>query len=86
MNLVDDDGSGDDIGWCACGNAWFALAHPEDADDWPDPLVPPAVCIDPEGDITGYAGNLVCIECGRLWTREYLPPVPQLRLVSQDPS
>lgn len=83
MNLVDDDGGGD-IGWCPCGGAWFALAVPDDADDWPDPLVPPAVCISPQGDITGYAGNLRCIECGRLWAVQPEEPRPQLRLVTQD--
>lgn len=48
------------IGWCAgCGAAWFRLAPVDDelSDDT-------AVCVDPSGNVTGYAGQLVCIECG----------------------
>lgn len=54
----------DDYGQCGCGEAWFELQPPEDV-DVEDPV--PAVCIDMQGNITGYAGKLVCISCGEDW-------------------
>lgn len=52
------------FGSCGCGNAWFELAVPDDAENCE---VGPAVCIDVDGNISGYAGKLVCIECGLDW-------------------
>lgn len=72
----DDDG----IGWCACGAAWFELRVFDDPDANPD--IGAAVCINPEGTVTGYAGKLVCLECGADWTPESPPePRPPLRLL-----
>lgn len=51
-------------GQCGCGSAWFELEAPDEAEEY-DPV--PAVCIDTDGNITGYAGKLVCISCGADW-------------------
>lgn len=49
-----------------CGSAWFELAPPPEAIvDVEDDLT--AVCIDPSGSVTGYAGVLRCVDCGELW-------------------
>lgn len=70
----------DDIGWCVCGAAWFQLAIYDDPDA--DPAIGAAVCINPEGTVTGYAGRLVCLECGADWTPGDLPQErPLLRLL-----
>ncbi len=66
----------DDIGWCRCGAAWFELQQYDDLDV--DPEIGPAMCIDPEGSVTGYAGKLVCIECGEDWTPAQQPAVLQV--------
>lgn len=71
------------IGWCRCGAAWFELRTYDDPDA--DPTIAAAVCIDPEGTVTGYAGRLVCLECGADWIPgELSPPLPErplLRLI-----
>lgn len=73
----------DGIGWCGCGAAWFQLRVYDDPDA--DPAIGAAVCINPEGTVTGYAGKLVCLECGADWTPgEPTPPPPErplLRLI-----
>ena len=40
---------------CACGEAWFTLTG-EGA----------AVCLGPDGAITGYAGTFMCTSCGKV--------------------
>lgn len=62
--MLEHDSGG--IGWCGCGAAWFELAPYDDLDA--DADIGAAVCISPEGGITGYAGKLVCVECGQDWT------------------
>lgn len=57
----------DQIGWCSsCGAAWFTLAPFEDDDliASTDEQASTALCVDPDGTVTGYAGKLVCLECG----------------------
>lgn len=39
---------------CGCGEAWFAL-HGRGS----------AVCLGPDGEITGYSGTLKCVSCGK---------------------
>lgn len=73
------DGELEGIGWCACGAAWFELAPFEDTDA--DADIGAAVCISPEGDVTGYAGRLVCTECGEDWAPRQRP---LLRIVKGD--
>lgn len=51
-------------GQCVCGSAWFRL---EQLDEIDEDDVGPAVCIDPDGGVTGYAGKLVCVECEVDW-------------------
>lgn len=75
--MIELDDGGDGIGWCICGAAWFELAQYDDVDV--DPEIGAAVCINPVGDITGYAGKLVCLECGTDWMPA--PPHPPLRLI-----
>lgn len=68
------------FGSCICGGAWFELALPDDAEGTD---CPPAVCIDVEGNINGYAGKLVCIECGTDWDPHcvFTPGSGHLRVV-----
>jgi len=47
-----------DVTRCTCGSEWFRL-HGHDQE-------PPAVVLDSEGRITGYAGHLECNDCGRM--------------------
>lgn len=54
----------DPVGTCRCGSPWFYLEIPEDDES---SSLEPAVCINAEGDITGYAGQLVCCDCGKIW-------------------
>ena len=61
MNDVDDD----TFGQCVCGSGWFELALPDDLPE--EATCGPAVCIDTNGLVTGYAGKLVCLECGVDW-------------------
>lgn len=74
-----DDQLGDSFGVCPCGSAWFELANPADAES--DELGP-AVCIDLEGNVTGYAAMLICVQCGLDWYPARLETGPShLRLV-----
>lgn len=52
--------SADDPATCACGSAWWVLKGPSDFDR----LGNGAVTATTTGRITGYAGALVCLECG----------------------
>lgn len=65
----------DDIGFCPCGGAWFEVLPPEDADENEVGVV----CVDTEGEVTGYAGRLACAECYREWAPNN--PGRHLRLV-----
>lgn len=70
-------------GECAgCGGAWFELQPPDDAEEIPEGCGP-AVCVSPTGAITGYAGKLVCIECGTDFTPglTFRPTRSHLRVV-----
>lgn len=74
----------DDYGSCPeCGDAWFDIAKPPDAPFSTDPLSKPGVCIDDEGNVTGYAGVLSCLGCGAIW-RHKNPQRPFLRLVQDE--
>lgn len=48
----------DEVTRCACGSEWFRL-HGYEGE-------PPAVVMDAEGRITGYAGRLACDQCDRM--------------------
>lgn len=61
MHLDDED-----FGSCPCGSAWFVLEVPDEAVG----DCRPAVCIDEDGNINGFAGKLVCIECEQDWNPE----------------
>lgn len=59
--------SDDQIGWCrSCGAAWFTLAPFDDEEIIASTTedIGTAVCVNPDGAITGYSGKLVCLECG----------------------
>lgn len=43
---------------CSCGSAWFGLRGASETSEIG------AVTVAPSGRITGYSGELVCIECG----------------------
>ena len=79
MLAIDDDG----FGSCVCGSGWFTLEYPDDADQ---DLSVPAVCISLEGEITGYAGKLVCTCCGLDWdpTKRFRLTRSHLRVVVDD--
>lgn len=42
---------------CVCGSEWFRLLGRDGQ--------PPAVTLDADRSVTGYAGTLVCNDCGR---------------------
>jgi hypothetical protein len=52
-------------GQCVCGCAWFTIEPEAEVDTVSE--VGAAVCIDTEGNVTGYAGKLVCVECETDW-------------------
>ena len=54
----------EDWGQCVCGCAWFTIEPEDDADL---AAAGAAVCISFEGEVTGYAGKLVCSECDTDW-------------------
>lgn len=78
MNIDPRDG----FGSCVCGNAWFELSVPDEAEG---AEVGPAVCIDMDGNISGYAGKLVCIDCGQDWNPNVVfhPGRGHLRVVGE---
>lgn len=52
------------VGRCACGSEWFTLqGRPWD----PDIAVHGAVTISSSGNVTGYCGELRCLECHEVW-------------------
>jgi len=50
---------------CPCGEAWFELRG--------GPTGNGAVCMTPEGTVTGYAGVPTCVGCGRSYQRSLRP-------------
>lgn len=44
---------------CECGSAWFMLKGNKDIAE------NGAVCVTQEGSVTGYHGDLFCLECGK---------------------
>jgi hypothetical protein len=69
----------EDYGSCPCGCAWFRIAPYDDSagDD------EAAVCVSLDGEITGYAGKLACIDCGADWdpNLRFRPTTGHLRIV-----
>ncbi len=66
--MADPLGADPGFGQCVgCGEAWFELRHMLDDDRPYNDGVGPAVCIDRDGVITGFAGRLVCVGCGADW-------------------
>lgn len=53
--------SGEAAARCACGAEWFVLRG-RTSD--PEAIAHGAVTISADGSVTGYAGSLVCAECG----------------------
>lgn len=43
---------------CVCGSGWFEIRLPDG---------PGAVCMNPDGTVTGYSGHPYCAECGAPW-------------------
>jgi hypothetical protein len=70
----------EDFGQCECGGAWFFLTVQGDDEDAEGPGV---VCIDTEGTVTGYAGELACAECSKPWDPnvKFKPARGHLRVV-----
>lgn len=63
---------GGGVSTCACGSTWFELlAAPESG------LRAGVFTFDNDGQVTGYAGEPHCIECGARWvpTRQRLTVV-----------
>lgn len=58
---------------CPCGGAWFELRGTDTTAHLPHG----AVCLDPDGRVTGYAGTPYCTDCGQVWD----PDRAHLRLV-----
>jgi hypothetical protein len=48
---------------CPCGEAWFELRG--------GPTENGAVCMTPDGSITGYAGYPHCVSCGKPYQRPH---------------
>lgn len=51
-----------DGGMCPCGGAWFELV-PRDEDEG----TVMAFCVTREGEVSGWTGQMACVECGRIW-------------------
>lgn len=50
---------------CTCGEAWFELRG--------GPTGNGAVCMTPDGCVTGYAGTPYCVGCGEPYTPQSSP-------------